>query len=221
MVSACIFDLDGVIVDTAKYHYLAWKRLAQELGMDFSEVQNERLKGVSRMKSLNILLEEAGIATLSEVEKTALAEKKNRWYVEYISQLTPDAILHGVLDFIYELKQHHFKIALGSASKNAKMVLNKLQIAHLFDAVIDGAEVMYAKPDPEIFLLAARAMHVTPPDCVVFEDAEVGIEAAEQAGMVSVGVGNPGILKNAAFVISGFGVSEALDRVKIFLYKNR
>ncbi len=217
MVAACIFDLDGVIVDTAKYHYLAWKRLAAELGFTFTEARNERLKGVSRMDSLNILLEEVHNSSFSDREKLALAEKKNAWYVEYISQLTPAAILPGVTDFLQELKHYPLKTALGSASKNARIIIERLQLQRFFDVVIDGTMTTKTKPDPEVFLLAAGALHVIPRDCVVFEDAEAGIEAAIRAGMCAVGVGSAELLNNAAFVIPGFAPSEALERVKNYI----
>jgi len=219
MLSACIFDLDGVIVDTASYHYLAWKRLAATLGFVFSEQQNERLKGVSRMESLDIFLEEGNIRITSGADKKVLAEQKNNWYMEYISQLTPAAILPGVLDFLHELKQHRLKIALGSASKNAGLIIDKLQIAGLFEVVVDGTKITKAKPDPEIFLLAAKALGVSPAACVVFEDAEAGVEAATRAAMASVGVGNPDILKKATWLIPDFKASAALDQVKKFLYE--
>ncbi|MDR3180397.1 MAG: beta-phosphoglucomutase [Prevotellaceae bacterium] len=200
----CIFDLDGVLVDTAKYHYLAWKRLAKELGFDFSEQHNERLKGVSRMASLDILLEVGGITGLSEEEKQNLAAKKNAWYVEYINQMTPAEILPGVLDFLQQLKANGVKTALGSASRNAPLILERVGIAHFFDAVIDGNSITKAKPDPEVFLRAAQALGVPPDCCIVFEDAEAGVEAALRAGMKCVGVGNPDILHKATLVIPGF-----------------
>jgi beta-phosphoglucomutase len=200
----CIFDLDGVLVDTAKYHYLAWKRLAKELGFDFSEQQNERLKGVSRMASLDILLETGGIKGLSAEEKQDLAAKKNTWYVAYINQMTPDEILPGVLDFLQELKDLHVKTALGSASRNAPLILKRVHLMHFFDAIIDGNTITKAKPDPEVFLLGAQALGMLPDNCVVFEDAEAGVEAALRAGMKCVGVGNPDILHKAMVVIPGF-----------------
>jgi beta-phosphoglucomutase len=200
----CIFDLDGVLVDTAKYHYLAWKRLAKALGLDFSEQHNERLKGVSRMASLEILLEVGGIKGLSEEEKQTLAAKKNTWYVEYISKMTPDEILPGVLDFLQQLKAVHVKTALGSASRNAPLILERTGLARFFDAIIDGNTITKAKPDPEVFLLGAQALGAPADRCVVFEDAEAGIEAALRAGMKCVGVGNPDILHKAMVVIPGF-----------------
>jgi len=202
--SACIFDLDGVLVDTAKYHYLAWKRLAEELGFFFSEANNERLKGVSRMASLDILLEVGGITHLSAQDKLTMADRKNRWYVEYISKMTPDEVLPGALDFLQQLKAAGIKIALGSASKNAGMILQRANIAAFFDVVIDGNKISKAKPDPEVFLLGARELGVHPSACIVFEDAVAGIEAAIRAGMKCVGVGDPAILHRATIVIPGF-----------------
>jgi beta-phosphoglucomutase len=200
----CIFDLDGVLVDTAKYHYLAWKRLAKELGFAFSEQHNERLKGVSRMASLDILLEVGGVKGLSEEEKQRLAAKKNDWYVAYIRQMTPAEILPGVVDFLQQLKAARVKTALGSASRNAPLILERVGLAHFFDAIIDGNSITKAKPDPEVFLQGAQALGMPANRCVVFEDAEAGIEAAHRAGMKCVGVGNPAILHKATVVIPGF-----------------
>lgn len=195
-VQACIFDLDGVIVDTAKYHYLAWKRLAKELGFDFTIEDNERLKGVSRMDSLNILLSIGGIELPLE-EKEALANKKNLWYVDYISKLAEDEILPGVLDFFQILKENNIKIALGSASKNSMLILKNLNLVEYFDAIVDGNKVSKAKPDPEVFLRAAEELSINPDHCVVFEDAEAGIEAALNAGMKTIGIGTPVSLAKA------------------------
>jgi beta-phosphoglucomutase len=198
---ACIFDLDGVLVDTAKYHYLAWKRLTEEWGFAFSEADNERLKGVSRMASLDILLEVGGITGLREEEKQALADKKNTWYVEYISRMGPEEILPGVLAFLRRLKADGVKLALGSASRNAPLILERTGLKPLFDAVIDGNKVRKAKPDPEVFLLGAEALGVPACRCIVFEDAEAGVEAALRAGMKCVGVGDANILHKANIVI--------------------
>ncbi len=199
---ACIFDLDGVIVDTAKYHYLAWKRLAGDLGIKFTEKDNERLKGVSRMASLEIILE-IGRMELSAGEKEILAARKNEWYVEYISRMTPEEILPGALGFISDLKREGIKIGLGSASKNTPMILERVGISHLFDAVADGNIVHKAKPDPEVFLKAAAMLGCLPGDCVVFEDAVAGVEAARNAGMRCVGIGDSRVLKNASLVVGG------------------
>ncbi|HCT30061.1 MAG TPA: beta-phosphoglucomutase [Bacteroidales bacterium] len=202
-IKACIFDLDGVVVDTAKYHYLAWKRLANELGFEFHDNDNERLKGISRLDSLNILLE-IGKVTLSINRKEELAVLKNQWYLEYIAKMKPDEILPGVKEFIEELKDSGIKIGLGSASKNAVLILNQLGIVHLFETIVDGTKVTNAKPNPEIFLLAARELNVNPAQSVVFEDAEAGIEAAIRGGFRNVGVGNPKILSKADIVLPNF-----------------
>jgi len=202
MISACIFDLDGVVVDTAKYHYLAWKRLANELGFDFTAHDNERLKGVSRMDSLNILLEIGGL-TFSDEEKLAFAEKKNQWYTQYIDTMTPEEVLPGVIEFFRLIKSKGIKMALGSASKNAGYILEKTQLSEWFDVVIDGTKTSKAKPDPEVFLLGAKGLNKLPTECVVFEDAEAGVEAALNAGMLCVGIGSPEVLGKANLVIPG------------------
>lgn len=199
---ACIFDLDGVIVDTAKYHFLAWKRLADELGIKFTESDNERLKGVSRMASLEIILE-LGNKHLPIGEKEELASVKNRWYVEYISKMTPEEILPGTLDFINELKRNKIKIALGSASRNTPMILERVGMNKLFEAVADGNLVHKAKPDPEVFLKAAEMTETEPARCVVFEDAVAGVEAALRAGMTCVGIGSKEVLGAAHMVVKG------------------
>ena len=195
-IQGALFDLDGVLVDTATYHYLAWKRLAAELGFDFTEADNERLKGVSRMRSLEILLE-IGRITMAEPQKEEAAHRKNTWYVEYLHTLDETALLPGSRDYLCLLKEHGIRIALGSASKNAPLILEKLNIAHLFDATIDGNSVAKAKPDPEVFLKGAAAIGVAPARCVVFEDALAGIEAAKAAGMKAIGIGPPHLLPGA------------------------
>lgn len=199
---AGIFDLDGVIVDTAKYHYLAWKRLADSLRIDFTETDNERLKGVSRVRSLEILLE-IGELTFDDDAKAEMAEQKNAWYVEYVHQMDASEILPGAAEYIRGLRKKGVKTALGSASKNTQLILQRLGIAPLFDAVVDGNKVTRAKPDPEVFLRAADELRVPPASCVVFEDAEAGIEAALRAGMGAVGIGDPAILRKADVVIGG------------------
>ncbi|MPQ47713.1 beta-phosphoglucomutase [Marinifilum sp. N1E240] len=202
-ISACIFDLDGVVVDTAKYHYIAWKSLANELGFDFTEEDNERLKGVSRMTSLDILLEIGGVE-LDDKTKLELADKKNKNYVEFILKMTPDEILPGVKDFFNELKAEGVKIALGSASKNAMTILNQLELTDYFDAVVDGTHVSNAKPDPEVFLKGAELLGFSPSECIVFEDAEAGVEAAINGNMRCVGIGSPEVLGKANIVVPGF-----------------
>ncbi len=203
MIKACIFDLDGVIIDTAKYHYLAWKRLANEFSFDFDESQNEHLKGVSRMESLELILQWAKV-TLTEEEKIAAAKRKNDWYVEYVNTITPDEILPGVVEFLNDLKETGIKIALGSASRNSILCLERIGLIPFFDVIIDGNKVTTAKPNPEVFLRAAADLNLTPKDCVVFEDALAGIEAAKRGGFISVGVGDETILTNADIVITSF-----------------
>ncbi len=199
---ACIFDLDGVIVDTAKYHFLAWKRLAGQMGINFTEKDNERLKGVSRMASLEIILEIGG-RTPDQGEKERLAELKNSWYVGYISRMEADEILPGTQEFISSLKKEKIKIALGSASRNTPMILDRIGLTDTFDAIADGNIVHKAKPDPEVFLKAASMLGISPSECIVFEDAVAGVEAALNAGMKCIGIGSREILTQAHFVVKG------------------
>ncbi|HEY0192860.1 MAG TPA: beta-phosphoglucomutase [Kofleriaceae bacterium] len=202
-IRGAIFDLDGVIIDTAKYHYLAWKRLADELGIPFTSEDNERLKGVSRARSLEIILELGGV-TLGEDARAAAAERKNGWYLESIRDITPADLLPEVVPLLTYLRTRGVKISLGSASKNAEVILDRLAIAPLFDAVVHGGHVAKAKPDPEIFLTAARALGVPPGQCVVFEDASAGVEAGVRAGMTVIGLGDPEVLAQADLVIRDF-----------------
>ncbi|TAK44256.1 MAG: beta-phosphoglucomutase [Saprospiraceae bacterium] len=203
MIKACIFDLDGVIVDTAKYHFQAWRRLAQELGFDFTETENEKLKGVSRMQSLDLILSWGGVVKTAK-EKAALAAKKNDWYVQLISTMTPSEILEGVLEFLNELRSKRVKIGLGSASKNALTILEKIGLRPYFDALIDGNQTTKSKPDPEVFLLGATALGVAPSEAIVFEDAAKGIEAALAGGFWAIGIGAQKDLKESHAVIPGF-----------------
>lgn len=202
IIKACIFDLDGVIVDTAVYHYKAWKRLANELGFDFTEEDNEKLKGVSRVRSLELILQWGGV-TKTDAEKEELANRKNEWYVEMISHMTPAEILPGAKEFLETCRAAGLKTALGSASKNSMTILNKISLASLFDAIIDGNHVSKPKPDPEVFLKGAEAVGVAPANCVVFEDAIAGIEAALNGGMKAIGIGSPQVLTKADLVVSG------------------
>lgn len=206
---AAIFDLDGVIVDTAKYHYLAWKRLANELGFDFTETDNERLKGVSRVRSLEILLEIGGL-TLDAEAKAQLAARKNDWYVDYIRQMDASEILPGAAEYLQRIREKGIKTALGSASKNAPLILERLGISSLFDVIVDGNVVSKAKPDPEVFLCAANQLGISPASCIVFEDAEAGVEAARRAGMRTVGIGKPDVLRDADVIIPGLFALEIL-----------
>ncbi len=199
-IKGIIFDLDGVLVDTAKYHFLAWQRLAKELKITFTEEDNERLKGVSRMRSLEIILE-IGQVSLEESQKFTLADRKNEWYKEYVEQMDASEVLEGVLEFLAYAQSQGLKLALGSASKNAPFILKQTELSSFFDAVIDGNSVQKAKPDPEVFLKGAKALGLSPSECLVFEDALAGIEAAKAGGMKVVGVGSPALLKGADFYI--------------------
>jgi beta-phosphoglucomutase len=202
MIKATIFDLDGVLVDTARYHFLAWKRLADQLGIVFTEKDNERLKGVSRLESLEIILSLGRLSVGNDL-KLKYANLKNKWYLEYINRLSPDEILPGSLEFINELMEAGIKTAVGSASKNTQLIMRRLGMEGLFDAIADGNMVNKAKPDPEVFLVAAGMMNIEPSDCVVFEDAVAGVKAALNAGMMCIGVGSAEILADANFVIPG------------------
>lgn len=197
---AFIFDLDGVIVDTAKYHYLAWKELAEKLGFDFTLEQNELLKGVSRIRSLEILLD-LGKVHLEEDIKTKLLTEKNEQYLKYIAKMDREEILPGITDVLHYLKSSQIPFALGSASKNARLILERLDLINLFDVIVDGNDVSTAKPDPEVFLIAAQKLGVLPEDCFVVEDAQAGIEAANRAGMTSLGIGDKSVLKESNFVL--------------------
>lgn len=198
---AFIFDLDGVIVDTAKYHYKAWKKLANDLGFDFTLEQNELLKGVSRVRSLEILLD-IGKVSLPEDEKVKIMQDKNEHYLAYITQMGQDEILDGMHDVLVYLKKHDVPFSLGSASKNARLILKQLQLIDLFDAIVDGNDVSKAKPDPEVFLIAAQKLEVAPENCIVIEDAIAGVEAANNAGMTSIGIGESDTLNNASQVFN-------------------
>jgi beta-phosphoglucomutase len=202
-IKAGIFDLDGVIVDTAKYHYIAWRRLANQLGFDLSEAENEQLKGISRMESLDIILKIGGV-TLDEEQKLKFATEKNAYYLELCMKMTPDEVLPGVRSFLGELRENGLGIALGSASKNAGTILKQIEMLSFFDVLVDGNQVVKGKPDPEVFLKGASGMGVVPEFCVVFEDAASGIQAAKAGGMKAVGVGNEESLAEADLVIPGF-----------------
>lgn len=200
---AFLFDLDGVLVDTAVFHFQAWRRLTQELGFDIDEEFNETLKGISRMDSLERILEHGNV-TISISEKEARAKKKNDWYLELVNTMTPADVLPGVEDFLKAAKAQNIRIALGSASKNAQVILEKTGILPYFDALIDGNHVSRSKPDPEVFLKGAAALQVSNEGCVVFEDAYAGIQAAKAAGMYAVGIGRADVLSNADRVIDSF-----------------
>lgn len=201
-IKACIFDLDGVIVDTAVYHFKAWKRLANHLGFDFTEEENEKLKGVSRVRSLQLILEWGGVEKTTE-EQSQLADLKNSWYVEMIKEMQPDEILPGAKEFLLMVRNAGLKTALGSASKNSRTILEKVGLLELFDSIIDGNTVSASKPDPEVFLKGARSLGLNPEDCVVFEDAISGVQAALAGGMKVVGIGDAQTLSGASLVVAG------------------
>ena len=202
-LKAVIFDLDGVVTDSAKYHYLAWKELADELNIPFDEEYNEKLKGVSRMESLELILKNGNAENnYSAEEKARLADKKNEHYKELIKEITPADMLPGVENFLKELKANNIKTALASVSKNAPSIIKQLQAEKYFDYIADAAAVPNAKPFPDIFLVGAEALEVKPENCIAVEDARTGIEAIHRAGMLAVGVGTPAEMEEADLVLT-------------------
>lgn len=201
--TAFIFDLDGVIVDTAKYHYLAWKKLANELGFEFTKEQNELFKGVSRKRCLEILLDIGKVKATQENFDRWMIEK-NEDYLSYIADMDASEILPDVPRVLDYLKDKKIPMALGSASKNAKPILEKMGLLSYFDALVDGTHVTKAKPDPEVFLIGAAKLDTKPENCIVFEDAVAGIEAANKAGMISIGIGDAGTLHEADYNFKDF-----------------
>lgn len=199
----CIFDLDGVIVNTSDHHFIAWKRLAQELGVPFDEKDNERLKGVSRVDSLEFILDKGNLV-LDSNTKLRLMDKKNQHYLNLVSEIQPSDTLPGILSLLEELKKNGVGIALGSSSKNAKQILTKLGLLAFFDVLIDGNHVTLSKPDPEVFLKGAVALGLKPKDCLVIEDAKAGVEAAIAGGFTVLGVGEEKELEEADAIVSSF-----------------
>ena len=200
---AFIFDLDGVIVDTAKYHFLAWQKIAQELGIEFTPEHNEELKGVSRVRSLDIILQ-LGNVTASQEDKNKWLFQKNEDYLSYLVDIDESELLPGILPILHYLKDKNQLIALGSASKNARPILQKTGIITLFDAIVDGNDVINAKPDPEVFLQAAKLLNATNDNAIVFEDSVAGIQAANTANMISIGIGDDKILHEAKYNFQDF-----------------
>ena len=198
-----IFDLDGVIVNTAKYHYLAWKELADRLNIEFTKKENEQLKGVSRVKSLEKILA-FGNKTISEVEFNKLMTQKNDDYLQYVNKMNENEILPDVLKVLNYLIEKQQPISLGSASKNAKTILEKVNLLEKFTAIVDGNEVVKGKPNPEVFLKAAQKLQIEPKKCIVFEDAIAGIQAANAAQMISIGIGDKDTLHEANFIVKDF-----------------
>jgi beta-phosphoglucomutase len=195
-IKALIFDLDGVIVTTEHNHFVAWKKTAESLGIPFTEAENELLKGVSRVDSLKKILE-LGNKSISDIEFDQLLKSKNDFYVGSIQNLNQNDLLPGVLNLLMTAKNQGIKLGIGSSSKNAKFILELVKIDHLFDVVIDGNGVAFPKPHPEVFLNAAKFLGFEPSDCIVFEDAASGIQAAKEGGFISIGVGNPHIAELA------------------------
>lgn len=202
-ILACIFDLDGVLVDTAKYHFRSWIKLAETLGFEIQPELEEELKGISRMKSLEIVLKAGGIQA-DEEEKILYAKQKNDWYLESLENLSDEVILPGVIDFLDHLRDEGIPMAVGSASKNATFVLNQLNMTDYFVTIVDGTMVRQSKPDPEVFLNAARDLQYPPDKIIVFEDSAKGLVAAHKGGFHTIGIGDPEKLKEAAVVIPNF-----------------
>jgi beta-phosphoglucomutase len=188
MIRAFLFDLDGVLTDTSEFHYLGWKRLADELGLPFDRPKNEALRGVSRRESLLLLLDGR---PATEEEMSEWMERKNRYYIEYVSNMSPENLLPGALELLKELRQAGYKVAIVSSSKNTPLVLERLQIDQWLDTVVDGNAPGRSKPAPDLFLLAAERLGVEPAECLVVEDAEAGIAAGKAAGMRTLGLGPP------------------------------
>lgn len=211
MIKACLFDMDGVIVDTAKYHFKAWARLADSLSIPFSEEQNEQLKGVSRVDSLEKILSWGGVI-LSNAQKLELMDLKNKWYLDFVAEVNPNEMLPGAHNFLNELRAAGVKIGLGSSSKNAIMILEKLGIYEYFDTIIDGTKIHFGKPHPEVFLKGAKELGFLPSEVVVFEDALSGVEAAKAGGFFCVGIGEPSILNQADVIVSGL---HEVDLIKL------
>jgi kojibiose phosphorylase len=209
-LQAFIFDLDGVLTDTAKFHYQAWKRLADEMGADFNWEINHQLRGVSRRQSMEIIFKDYD---LSEEEIKAGMARKNNYYQSLILRMSPSDVLPGVFDLLKELREHDIKIGLGSASKNARTVLDAIGLTPMMDVIGDGFSVERGKPEPDLFLHVAHELGVKPENCVVFEDAEAGITAANRAGMYAVGIGDQDRLPGADVVYPNLA-GLTLERIK-------
>ena len=202
-ITTALFDLDGVVAFTDKYHYLGWKKLCDERGWKFDQNVNHRLRGIARMASLDVILQHNKVS-LDNKTKEALADHKNEYYKQMLQQLSTQDLYPGIVEFVQALRKRNVKVGLCSASKNAKFILDRLGITTLFDEVVTGEDIVKAKPDPEIFLTCAKRLGVQPSHCVVFEDAEAGIEAGLSAGMKCIGVGNRDVLPNAPVNITRY-----------------
>jgi beta-phosphoglucomutase len=204
--------MDGVLVSTEIYHYKAWKRLADSIGISIDEHFNEQLKGVSRAFCIDLILAHGNVKK-TQIEKEQLAAQKNQWFLEYIEHISPQDVFPGVIEFLTDLQANGFKMAIGSASKNAPLLLEKMQIAHYFDAIVDGNTIEKAKPNPEVFLKGAQQLGIATSACVVFEDALSGVQAAKSAGMYCIGVGSKEHLTLADECISSF-TEMTVERIK-------
>ena len=211
-----IFDLDGVIVDTAKSHHQAWNMLAESLGFVFPEQESERLKGVSRIDSLEIVLAAGGLTNLDCKRKRELAERKNNLYLELISNLSHKDILPGIPQFLAQIRDEGYLTALGSASRNGERVINCMGLAEWFDVIVDGCSITRAKPDPEVFLIAADRLAVEPKHCVVIEDAQAGVIAAKKGGMGCIGIGSEETLKGADLILEHTALLSVSDYQSLF-----
>lgn len=213
MIKGVIFDLDGVITDTAEFHYLSWKQLSDEEGFKFDKLLNEELKGVSRNKSLDRILKHNN-TTFSEAKQKDCLERKNNYYLQYLKKITQKDYLPGIKNFLQELQASNIKIGLGSASKNALSVLEKLEAIHFFDVIGDGNSVKNAKPAPDLFQYVAKELGLAPNECLVIEDAAPGIQAAHEAGMKAIGIGSKEILGVAEVVL------ESTEFLKLEIIQN-
>jgi len=203
-IECILFDLDGVLTDTSKLHYQAWKKLADEIGIYFDESINQRLKGVSRKESLEIILESSEYS-YSEQEKEKLAEIKNTYYKEMIESLGPQDLYAGVEELLQNIKTRQLKTVLASASKNASFIIKRLEIENYFDYIVDANYIKNGKPDPEIFIKGAEKVQANPENCVVIEDSIAGLIAAKRAGMIAVGIGNSELQNYADFIFESTG----------------
>ena len=217
--TCALFDLDGVIVDTANYHFLAWRKIASNFGFELSKENNEKLKGVSRTKCLNIILELSNF-DLNENLFNYYLKKKNEIYLDYIKDLNSENILPGILKTLYYLKEKSIKIGIGSASKNARFIIEKLKIGPFFDVIVDGNQIVNSKPDPEVFLKGSKSLGVLPEYCVVFEDSDSGIQAAKAAKMTAIAIGNPDKFSNYDFCFTNFLKIVKSDLDNLFTSKN-
>jgi beta-phosphoglucomutase len=202
-VKGCIFSMDGVVVDTSMHHYGAWRRLANEFGFDFSVEQHETLRGLSRLESLEQILQWGGLY-LTEAEKLHWADVKNNWYLASIATMKPAEVLPGVLLLLRQIKSEGLKMAISSESRNARTVLRSLQLDGFFDEIIDGSSFRKPKPDPDCFIMAAHSIGLFPAECLIFEDLSKGITAAKRGGFPVVGIGTEEALSGADLVIEGF-----------------